>query len=266
MNSDKQLKEIIKSFVKEMVSKKLKEVSATGGVSSPATKFAFGKVKDRVSRQAGYSPVSGPSAEVNEGKKKDTKKKFNNPEPKETKPINEPIGKSDVDYINKEKKTAVTKKDAKKVKSITKLQQLVKRSSPFYRINEETSVNIKPDVDALTSTIETAKYNAINAKSIELKKKLANKQVIAHASKGYGQLKRDYTINVTDAKYSEYYDKPVIILIGSDKKEYFVDVDYKVKIVGGSVPVPTGSQPTGQPEAPAPVGQPVTDLSKEIQK
>jgi hypothetical protein len=33
------------------------EVSVTGGVDAPASKMAFGKVKDRVARQAGYTPV-----------------------------------------------------------------------------------------------------------------------------------------------------------------------------------------------------------------
>ena len=358
MTSKNQLKDLVKQIIKEIaVVKKLKEVSATGGVSCPSSKMAFGKVKDRVSRQAGMIPVSGPSAEVNEGwamgqytpeqtnslkllskagfreissfpaspdahgegqtggvvvvvqrkhskfgttqcevepdgscngqtvadfirsgineGKKPTNRKFENPAPEETKTINEPIERDDVDYINKEKKAAINKKDTKKVKSVTKIQQLIKRSSPYSRLDEEADLNLKAEKDKFEAGVEANEFKLKSEEIKLIKSKLLNKQFTAHASKGYGQVKRDYTITVVDVNIADYYGEYQIILKGNDKKEYFVDTDYKLKPVGG------GEQPTEQPaapavqaapanpeseKAPAPTVQPKTDLSKEIQK
>lgn len=274
MTSKNQLKDLVKQIIKEIaVVKKLKEVSATGGVSCPSSKMAFGKVKDRVSRQAGMIPVSGPSAEVNESKKKGGK--FENPAPEETKTINEPIERDDVDYINKEKKAAINKKDTKKVKSVTKIQQLIKRSSPYSRLDEDADLNVRAEKDKFEAGVEASKFKLKSDLIKLLKSKLLNKQFTAHASKGYGQVKRDYTITVVDVNVADYYGEYQVILKGNDKKEYFVDADYKMKPAGG------GEQPTERPaapaaqsvpatpeseKAPAPTGQPATDLSKEIQK
>ena len=108
-----------------------------------------------------------------------------------------------------------------------------------------------------------------------LKSKLLNKQVTAHASKGYAQVKRDYTFTVADVNIADYYGEYQVILKGSDKKEYFVDTDYKIKISGGAAPAPTAApaapdvtqKPESQPEAqpaPAAAGQP--ELTQQIKK
>ena len=301
MNSA-QLKEIVRHIVKEIVTeKKLREVSATGGVSCPATKMAWNANKKSngneraATSSTGFTIVDGPSAEVNEETeldainegKKATKKKFENPAPKEDKPINEPIHRSDVDYINKEKKSAVTKKDTKKVKSITKLQQLVKRAAPFYRIDEADAapaapaapaptggvqLNIKRDMDALDASIEANKVKIINAKIAELKQKLLNKQVSIHASKGsFGQpILGDYTIAVSNIGIESVKNKFQLVLTGAEagtkeskQKRYFIDTSRVITILG-----PAAAAPAVAPAAtPAPAAAPTQDkLSGEIQK
>lgn len=59
-------------------SENIDEVSVTGGVDAPATKFAFGKVKDRVSRQAGYIPVMSEKQQLNENVNFDVRREFFN--------------------------------------------------------------------------------------------------------------------------------------------------------------------------------------------
>jgi hypothetical protein len=271
MTSKEQLKELVKHIVAEIMAEdKLKEVSGTGGVSAPATKFAFGKVNKRVASQGGMTPVSGPSAEVNETKKKETLpepkkvvvKKFENPAPEVEKPINEPISRGDVDYINKEKKSAVSKKDTKKVKSITKLQQLVKRAAPFYRIDEDTDFHIKTEKDTLETAIKNSEYKLKTEKIKLLKQKLLNKNVTLRGSKGYGQVKRDYTIVVKDINIEDYYGEYQIIFKDDKNKDYFIDTMFKIKILDQKPATP--EQPAAQPSTP--VETPAEDLSKEIQK
>ena len=345
MTSKEQLKELVKHIVAEIMAEdKLKEVSGTGGVSAPATKFAFGKVNKRVASQGGMTPVSGPSAEVNEGwamgqytpeqtnslkflskagfreissfpaspdahgegqtdgvvvvvqrkhskfgttqcevepdgscngqtvadfirsgineGKKPTNRKFENPAPEVEKPINEPISRGDVDYINKEKKSAVSKKDTKKVKSITKLQQLVKRAAPFYRIDEDTDFHIKTEKDTLETAIKNSEYKLRTEKIKLLKQKLLNKNVTLRGSKGYGQVKRDYTIVIKDINIEDYYGEYQIIFKDDKNKDYFIDTMFKIKILDQKPATP--EQPAAQPSTP--VETPAEDLSKEIQK
>lgn len=259
------------------------EVSASGGVSCPATKFFGGKVSDKTKRQGGMIPVSGA---VNEGKKKQKSSKFINPEPKKVEPINEPIRRDDVDYINKEKKSALTRKDTKKVKSITKIQQLIKRSSPFYRIDEDAQpattstpetqtpdLNVGAETAKFEAGVESAEYKLKSQAIKSIKSKVLGKQVTAHSSKGYGQFKRDYVINVVDVKLEDYYGNNQVIFVGKDKKEYFIDTSYKVKISSAPAVAAPAETPQEEPATPevAPETAPVqseepADLSKEIQK
>jgi len=61
--------------------KVIDEVSATGGVAAPATKFFAGKVKDKVQRSAGYTPVGkignvDEKVQLNENTNFDIRKEF----------------------------------------------------------------------------------------------------------------------------------------------------------------------------------------------
>ena len=217
--------------------------------------------------------------------KKQKKNKFINPEPKSVDPINEPIRRDDIDYINKEKKSALSKKDAKKVKSITKIQNLIKRSSPFYRIDEAADgaaddanvttiptpdLNIAVEKSKFEAGVKNAEFKLKNQTIKTIKSKVLGKQVTAHSSKGYGQFKRDYSIIVTDVKIEDYYGNNQVIFVGEDKKEYFIDIAYKVKISVTPQASPTDSTtdvtPKEEPVVPAQTDVPVNDLSKEIQK
>jgi len=80
---------------------------------------------------------------------------------------------------------------------------------------------------------------------------LANKKVMVRASKGsVGQTEQDYTIDVVSVDVTYMSDKFYIILKGSDKKDYYINTAFKVKVIG--VAEKKGDQtPSSQPSAPA---------------
>jgi hypothetical protein len=150
-------------------------------------------------------------------------------------------------------------------------------------INEAADYNVKSDYDAFMAKLKNTNFALENEIKTKLNKQLAGKKVMLHGSKGYKQFKKDYEIDVTSAKIEDYYGNFEVVLVGSDGKEYFVDRDYKVKIISGSTAAPTAQPPTEAPpaaqkpeEKPAappaqapvkPETQPAkTDLSKELKK
>lgn len=64
---------------------------------------------------------------------------------------------------------------------------------------------------------------------------LANKKVMTRASKGsVGQTEQDYTVDVLAVDVTYMSDKFYIILKGADKKDYYINTAFKVKILGTS--------------------------------
>jgi hypothetical protein len=80
----------------------------------------------------------------------------------------------------------------------------------------------------IAQSTETAKNN-FQAKLME---KVGGKKVTIRASKGYGQPKKDYTINVTGVSIDFYYERYVVILKDEKDKEYFLETGMTIKILG----------------------------------
>jgi hypothetical protein len=82
-----------------------------------------------------------------------------------------------------------------------------------------------------------------------LSKNLLNKQVTFRASKGaIGQINKDYTIVVTGIDVSQLKEEYYIILKDKDKKDYYVDTTFKMK-VGEPKPDDIKSKETNSPQA-----------------
>jgi hypothetical protein len=111
----------------------------------------------------------------------------------------------------------------------------------------------------LAQATETAKNNFQE----KLMQKVGGKKVMIRASKGYGQPKKDYTINVTGVSIDFYYERYVVIFKDEKDKEYFLETGMKIKILGPAEAKPANkanksSAPTPAPQAgqkPAPAPQ-----------
>lgn len=105
----------------------------------------------------------------------------------------------------------------------------------------------------LSQATETAKNNFQE----RLLSKVGGKKVLIRASKGYGQPKKDYTINVSSVSIDYYYERYVIILKDEKEKEYFLDTGMKIKILGAAEAKKVKStQPVKAPSALAPTPAP----------
>lgn len=83
------------------------------------------------------------------------------------------------------------------------------------------------------TNIEREEETASRALETTLKQNLANKKVISRASKGsVGQTEQDYTVDVADVKVTYMSDKYYVILTGNDKKDYYINTAFKIKVVG----------------------------------
>lgn len=104
----------------------------------------------------------------------------------------------------------------------------------------------------LAQATETAKNNF----QTKLMQKVGGKQVKIRASKGYGQPKKDYTINVSGVSIDFYYERYVVIFKDEKEKEYFLETGMKIKILGpaqvkdtkSTKPTPTPKLAVTQPE------------------
>jgi hypothetical protein len=113
----------------------------------------------------------------------------------------------------------------------------------------------------LASATETAK----NTFQEKLMQKLAGKKVLIRASKGYGQPKKDYTINVTAVSIDFYYERYVVILKDDKDKEYFLETGMKIKVLGAAeanVKKSSPKKPTAPTTPVAPVAPSVAPVEK----
>lgn len=150
-------------------------------------------------------------------------------------------------------------------------------------ISEETEYNLKTDFDRFMTKLKNADFAVENEMQTILNKQLKGRKVVLHGSKGYKQFKKDYEVDVVSVKVEDYYGNFEVVATGSDGKEYFIDRNFKVKILGGAAPAvqkqeqPVQQEPPKQepnqtqqkqPEQPtAPAGNiPKTTLDKELKK
>lgn len=85
----------------------------------------------------------------------------------------------------------------------------------------------------------------------KMNKRLLNKNIVANASRGYGQPKTDYTINSVKKISVEFWYKDYVVIVTDDKdKKYFLTPGINIKIEGdGSEAAPAGNeQPAGGEE------------------
>jgi hypothetical protein len=75
-----------------------------------------------------------------------------------------------------------------------------------------------------------------------ISKKVINKQVTCRASKGYGQVEKDYSILVKHVAIVLYKEKYNLIFKDQNKKEYYVNTAFKMHIDGQTTPTPSPEQ------------------------
>lgn len=93
--------------------------------------------------------------------------------------------------------------------------------------------NVAKDFQTFTTKVDAEEENARKELDGTLTKSLLNKEVVARASKGAaGQVEKDYTLTVKAVDITYLKDKYYIILKGSDKKDYYINTGFKVKILG----------------------------------
>ena len=103
----------------------------------------------------------------------------------------------------------------------------------------------------LAQATETAKNNFQE----KLMQKVGGQKVMIRASKGYGQPKKDYTINVSSVSIDFYYERYVVIFKDEKDKEYFLETGMKIKILGPAEAKP--NKPSKTAQAPAAQQKPV---------
>jgi hypothetical protein len=85
-----------------------------------------------------------------------------------------------------------------------------------------------PAVEMQSFESEIAKSIEIHEKNI--KARLLNKTVTARASKGYGQVEKDYTFVVVSASIVLFKEDYHLVLRDKEKKEYYVNTNTKIKV------------------------------------
>ena len=93
--------------------------------------------------------------------------------------------------------------------------------------------NVVNDFNMFTTKMDAEEEKAKQELSKSLEKNLLNKQVVVRASKGaIGQAEKDYTITVKNIDTTFLKDKYYIILKASDKKDYYINTGFKIKVLG----------------------------------
>lgn len=97
----------------------------------------------------------------------------------------------------------------------------------FYDVNN--------DFKLFQNTIDSQEEKAKREFNSTISKNILHKKVTARASKGaIGQIEKDYTFDVVSVDITYMSDKYYVVLKGSDKKDYFINDGFKLKIVGAS--------------------------------
>ena len=97
----------------------------------------------------------------------------------------------------------------------------------------EKMYDVGKDFHNFETTVEREEEAASKNLQNAINQQLANKKVVARASKGsVGQTEQDYEINVISVDVTYMSDKHYVILKGNDNKDYYINTTFKVKVLG----------------------------------
>jgi hypothetical protein len=94
--------------------------------------------------------------------------------------------------------------------------------------------NVGLDFTTFEKTLASFTENSKNAFQNKLLNIVGNKKVFLRGSKGYGQPIKDYTINVKSVSIDFYYERYVVVFKDENDKEYFLEPNYRIKILGNA--------------------------------
>ena len=265
-----------KNKIKQIIT----ELSATGGVAGYATPYAFatsGKGNKKAAETVGYKLVNEePEKEmIGEGKYANYK---NHPMKNEAKislslrEVNRLLREIEsLVNFNSRLKTETTVNGAYWSRSAKDVSQIRERTKNIVRgirgivkgkLNEISQPLSEPIVGTppqspspiitgteklYTISIDFLNFeNDVSGTLLKhtniIKKKVMNKEVTMRASKGYGQVEKDYTIVVKNVSIVLYKEKYNLIFKDKNKKEYYVNVAFKLKVGHQQENVPTITQ------------------------
>jgi len=93
--------------------------------------------------------------------------------------------------------------------------------------------NVMNDFNMFVTKMDSEEEKAKQELNKALEKNLMNKQIVVRASKGaVGQAEKDYTVTVKGVDVTYLKDKYYIILNAEDKKDYYINTGFKIKIIG----------------------------------
>lgn len=105
------------------------------------------------------------------------------------------------------------------------------QTTPPAATGNVTFHDLKQDYTVFQNTIEKQEELAKKKLDSDLTQKFGNKRITARASKGsVGQIEKDYTFTVAAVDVVYLKDKFYIVLKGTDKADYYVNTEFKVKI------------------------------------
>lgn len=130
-----------------------------------------------------------------------------------------------------------------KLKRILEQQE---SAAQFYDLGKDFS-SFTHTMDSVDETVKNKFEQAIGSK-------LKGKKIKARASRGYKQFEKDYEISVTNVSLDDYYDNYVVVVRGTNGKEYFLKPGFKVQILGAAEQ-PSPEQPKEPPEQKQPPPQ-----------
>ena len=106
--------------------------------------------------------------------------------------------------------------------------------------------DLKKDYSVFTTSLEKQEELAKKKLDTDLGQQFNNKKITARASKGsVGQVEKDYSFTVVGVDIVYLKDKFYIVLKGSDKSDYFVNPDFKVKVDAAAPEAPTMDKKQG---------------------
>ena len=271
-----------KNKIKQIIT----EMSATGAVAGYATPYAFskgGEGNKKAAETVGYKLVKEePEKEVlGEGKYSNYKKHPMKNEAKISLSLRE-VNKllreiENLVNFNSRLKTeskvngtywSRSAKDVSQIKERTKnivrgIKEIVKgKLNEISEPSSEPIVGTEPvlvqqksnpatpeklytiSIDFLN--FENELSGVINKHTNIIKKKVINKEVTVRASKGYGQVEKDYTLLVKGVSIVAYKEKYNLIFKDQNKKEYYVNTTFKLKVkqsIEASQPITQNQQP-----------------------
>jgi hypothetical protein len=92
--------------------------------------------------------------------------------------------------------------------------------------------NVGLDFTNFEKLLASFTENSKNTFQQKLMNIVGNKKVFLRGSKGYGQPIKDYTINVKGVSIDFYYERYVVVFKDENDKEYFLEPNYRIKILG----------------------------------